>query len=122
MCPRFLRIIAEKVSTIGTPAANKGTNIDITTEVFVVANREAIPSKNPNVKDPESPMKIFAGGKLKNKNPMHAPIIPRDKIAASALFCDIAKTNTVAATIVEIPEARPSNPSIKFIMFAKATR
>lgn len=115
-------MIADNVSIIGTPAARSGTNIETTAAVLAVANKDAIPSKNPRVRDPESPIKILAGGKLKIKKPIHAPIIPSDNIAASALFWVIAKIKIVEATIVTIPAAKPSSPSIKLIIFANATR
>ncbi len=71
----------------------------------------------PIIKEPESPMKILAGEKLKIKNPNNAPDktkLNKDK----GMFSE--KANSSPKEIEEmkpIPPAKPSKPSIRLYAF-----
>ena len=79
-------------------------------------------NENPKKFDPVSPINVFAGAKLNGKNPTKAP--------ASAVISSIATIgesfntnmiNSEIADITDIPEDKPSNPSIKLIAFVTPT-
>ena len=70
-------------------------------------------SISPIVVEPESPMKIAAGEKLKNKNANNEPAREnesKDITISSAIKNQIPK---IEEAINPIPAARPSTPSIK---------
>ena len=77
---------------------------------------------NPKNIEPISPINILAGLKLNIKKPRHAPsIINVSVISKLPILCIInAITPIVVKNIVPIPAARPSNPSIKLIIFITA--
>ena len=89
--------------------------------MFLNPSNDRKPTINPTNSAPLSPKKIFAGWKLKNKNPKSAPINTLHIIIINILACNIAIKPIVISAIIETPDARPSNPSIKFIAFVMAT-
>ena len=114
--------IASTVSKIGI--AN--IVIGITNDVRVATlkpRRAIIDIINPKKRLPESPINIFAGGKLKTKKPRVLPNMIKDKIISKPpiLFKTIAIILIVKKYILLIPPASPSNPSIKLIAFEIAT-
>lgn len=62
-------------------------------------------------------MKIFAGLKLKGKNPRHAPATRAQIRLTSYLPILYVMKNMEMAHIIETPDANPSSPSIKLIVF-----
>lgn len=71
---------------------------------------------NPKKLDPVSPIKVFAGLKLNGKNPVIAP--PSAVISKTEIIGDWFNVKIISNEmheINEIPEDKPSNPSIKFI-------
>ena len=63
-CPRRRRTMAENVSMMGTAAMTSGTMMVVRPAKRVTDSSETVPSANPSVSEPESPMKIEAGWKL----------------------------------------------------------
>lgn len=78
-------------------------------------NNEITEIMKPIYKAPQSPIKIFAGWKLKNKKPIILPARMSDKEAMSLLPDNKEVIEIVTRTIIEIPADNPSNPSIKLI-------
>jgi hypothetical protein len=78
--------IEYRVSEIGIPSANIGIIKDRVTVLFNTPKMETVESKYPNIIDPESPMKIFAGAKLYRKKPKLAPSIAINSNAATGWF------------------------------------
>ena len=80
-----------------------------------------MPISSPSRLAPQSPMKLFAGGKLKNRNPSAAPAVS----AASTPGCARPRSNAMmaiaAAMMAQTPAARPSTPSEKLTTFIIAT-
>ena len=68
---------------------------------------------------PESPIKIFAGGKFQKRKPNDAPAAMTAIVAVAGWLTatEIESRNIVKKPIVESPPAKPSIPSTKFIMF-----
>jgi len=62
---------------------------------------------------PESPMNIFVGGKLKNKNPTHAPTRLHATAYPSGLSAAPGISAYPSAITAVIPAAKPSMPSKK---------
>ena len=79
-------------------------------------------NENPKKFDPVSPINVLAGAKLNGKNPTNAP--------ASAVISSIAtigesfNTNMInneIADITDIPDDKPSKPSIRLMAFVTPT-
>ena len=75
----------------------------------------------PSSIDPESPMKTRAGWKLKTRKAAQAPARAAAMIAGSARPREAARMAKVVAPRPVMPAARPSIPSMKLIMFTRAT-
>ena len=80
---------------------------------------DIVASKNPANNAPLSPIKIFAGLKLKVKNASIEPARIKPIKALIGFGGDkvIARTASVIALTVTTEPARPSTPSIKFTAF-----
>ena len=76
----------------------------------------------PKNKAPESPANILAGWKLWTKNPKVLPSMIKASVNSSPVVLPWKKQITIIVRkkIEEIPPARPSNPSIKLIIFIQA--
>lgn len=68
----------------------------------------------PRKKLPESPMNIFAGGKLNIKKPRHAPINVIETLIVAKSFIVNKKREITNKDIIDIPEDKPSRLSIRF--------
>jgi hypothetical protein len=76
-----------------------------------------MPITIPNVKEPLSPIKIFAGYQLNNRNERSVTIKNEEsEISNSSLNCKPTAKKVPSITI-DIVDANPSNPSIKFNAF-----
>ncbi len=117
----YLLIIANVVSNIGRPNANTGTANATTATLFTIPETDVTASIYPSNKEPVSPMKIFAGLKLKGKNPSEAPAIIAHCITMKSCPNLAAVNKRVVAAMLATPEASPSSPSIKFIVFVIPT-
>ncbi len=117
----YLLIIANAVSNIGTPNANTGTANATTATLFTIPETDVTASMYPNNSEPVSPMKIFAGLKLKGRNPREAPAIIAHCITIKSCPNLAAVNKRVVAAMLATPEARPSSPSIKFMVFVIPT-
>lgn len=107
----------EEVSIIGIPAiisSGKNTNLLVELSQIMLI---IIPREKPSKVLPQSPRKVFAGFKLKIRNPKEAQIINE---APKSVTCCFAN-NEIAIRPNEIktaiPEARPSIPSIRLNEF-----
>lgn len=71
----------------------------------------------PNINEPVSPINIFAGFKLNNKNPKHVPIVILPNTTISFILniipITVRQVNISAVTLV----ASPSIPSVRFTAF-----
>ena len=114
-------MMAMAVSKIGTPAAMMGTNRETKNAERATAIRETMPSAKPKSSAPESPMNILAGWMFDFKKPMHAPTITKLASAAPGRQVSTARMPIVAAVMAVMPAASPSRPSMRLMMFAKAT-
>ena len=117
-----LLIIAHNVSNIGTASTIIGSTI--TTAVYVLATPkiDIIDSVNPKKFEPVSPINVFAGAKLNGKNPTNAPA--RDAINNIEIIGEPFNKNIInsdIAEITDIPDDKPSKPSIKLIAFVIPT-
>ncbi len=83
--------------------------------VLVRIANAAIPPPKP--KEPVSPMNISAGKALYHNRPMHAPPTAAQNIAKSRRFCLKAMPAYAIMTIVTVPAASPSRPSVRFTPF-----
>src|SRR5258706_14946895 len=71
------------------------------------------PARNPRGIEPESPMKIFAGGKLNIRNASEADAIATQAMASQATPSAWAATAQAPNPATAMPPARPSEPSMK---------
>ena len=67
--------IANEVSKIGIARTTTGTTTAIIVDLLRGPTTDRIAIINPRNKAPPSPIKVFAGEKLKGKNPMQLPAI-----------------------------------------------
>lgn len=112
--PVFLKyltcIITDNVSITGTKAIISNNN--------GIFKYNAIPATAPpNINEPVSPINIFAGFKLNNKNPKHVPIVILPNTTISFILniipITVRQVNISAVTLV----ASPSIPSVRFTAF-----
>ena len=85
-------------------------------QFFATPNIEIIEVANPRKLEPVSPIKVFAGEKLKGKNPTNPPasaVIKTTAISGEPFNINII--NSEIDEIAVIPDDSPSNPSIKLI-------
>ena len=68
---------------------------------------------NPKNKAPQSPIKILAGCQLYIRKPKVAPAKIKAIVWMSHLLSTTDKQAMIIKIIVDIPPARPSNPSIR---------
>ena len=105
-------IITDSVSNIYTKPINKNaTSLCKITEIAA-----KIP---PRANDPVSPINIFAGFLLNNKNPISAPTIVKQNTNTGKLFSLYAYKANVLVVIIVTLVANPSNPSVKFTALEK---
>ena len=114
--------MAEIVSSRGTPAITKGTSMTTKLCVRTTPEMEMMPTIRPRSKAPESPMKIEAGKKLNRKNAKHTAMSATQANASVALPRIITRYKRLADTMAMMPVAKPSNPSIRFVMLTNTTR
>ena len=91
-------------------------------QVLAVPTIEIIDKANPKKLEPVSPIKVFAGLKLKGKNPTNEParaVISKMEIKGEPLSVKIISSEK--HDITPIPADKPSNPSIKFTAFVIPT-
>ena len=109
------------MSRNGTASRIRGNTNDTTAAVLTAASSVITPIRKPSRFAPQSPMKLDAGGKLKNRKPSAAPAV----IAASTAGCwrlrSKAITAIAAAMIAHTPAASPSTPSEKLTTFIITT-
>ena len=113
-----LLIIAHIVSKIGNPNTIKGNTITAAVYVLAAPKIDITDNENPKKFEPVSPINVFAGVKLKGKNPTSAPakaVINIIDINDEPFNTNI--TNNDIADITDIPDDNPSRPSIKLIAF-----
>src|SRR6266852_1376138 len=102
MWPRRRLMIAQPVSAIGRASASAGTARAKATLTLATLRIEITPIATPRKCEPESPMKILAGWKLKRRKPAHVPARAPDSFTASgdSLACvPAAVIKRVKATI-----------------------
>ncbi len=109
------------VSRKGTASRISGSTNETTAVVLTAASTATTPINSPSRFAPQSPMKLFAGGKLKIRKPSAAPAV----IAASTPGCSRPRSKAItanaAAMIAQTPAVRPSTPSEKLTTFIIAT-
>ncbi len=113
-----LLIIAKIVSNTGNANTISGATITIAVYVFATPKIDITAKLNPKKFDPVSPIKVFAGLKLKGINPDRAParaVINIIAITGESFNENIINNDT--HEMIDIPEDNPSNPSIRFIAF-----
>ena len=109
------------VSITGSPRARMGTRIATVAAPFIEARRLITASRNPSVREPESPMYTLAGAQLCRKNPRHAPTIANISRTVRAFPWIQAKMSKLAAMIAATPPARPSRPSRRLMALVTPT-
>ena len=114
--------MAARVSMMGTPATMSGMSSDVSAAVLLTESSDTVPSAKPRVRAPESPRKMLAGWKLKRRKARQEPKSAIESAAASVRPAKMEKLNIVMLAIAEMPVASPSRPSMRLMMFAKATR
>ena len=107
--------LAYVISIIGTAKTTNGNKIE-SVATFITPVIEIVASKNPANNAPLSPIKIFAGLKLKVKNANIEParINPINALIGFGGLSVIARIAKVRAFTVTTDPAKPSTPSIKF--------
>ena len=77
----------------------------------------------PRARDPESPMKIWAGWTLNHRNPSSAPMMIAHRMPRFTWFGTLSRAMSMNATkaIATVPPARPSRPSVMLTPLAVAT-
>ena len=118
----ILLIIAHIVSNTGSANTIRGAIITIAVYVFATPNIDIIESEYPKKFEPVSPINVFAGLKLNGIKPIKAPakaVINIIAIIGEPFNAKIINNDIQAIT--EIPEDKPSNPSIRFIAFVIPT-
>ena len=78
---------------------------------------EMTASAVPRKCEPESPMKMRAGAKLKRRKPPHTPARPAASCTTSVWCVPAAAKTRVTATMSTTPAASPSTPSRKLTVF-----
>ena len=99
-----------------------GTSVVVIDAKRATPSSEMVPSINPSSIDPESPMKMLAGLKLKNRNAMQTAAKTMAMSAARLFDIVVIMTNSVSAEMAVMPAASPSSPSIRLMTLTKATR
>ena len=78
-------------------------------------------ARAPKNREPVSPINIFAGFRLKNRNPRDAPISAEERMATSYIVAALTKRND--APIAKATEAAsPSIPSVRLAEFTEPIR
>jgi hypothetical protein len=101
---RCIRLIITEI--IGTAST---TTAKIITSPIIAAAAY----KPPNANEPTSPINIDAGSLFQTKNPKQTPPIAMKTIEVSNRPVRIENTAQATEAIPNIPDARPSIPSIK---------
>jgi len=109
------------VSNIGRPRARLGRARATIVPDFVAHITLAEASTKPKNMLPQSPIKIRAGLKLKNRNPDKLPKRASITTAINGRPLLNEKIAITAQVIAEMPAARPSRPSIMFTAFVMVT-
>lgn len=109
------------VSRKGTASRISGSTKLTTAEVFTEPSTMTQPMRSPSRFEPQSPMKLDAGGKLWIRKPSAAPAVSAASTAGAARPRSKAITASAAATIAQTPAASPSTPSLKLTTFISAT-
>ncbi len=78
-------------------------------------------TRKPNTEEPVSPMKIFAGGKLKRRKPAQAAPITMKLAAKATLFTRKARSAQATQPMTPMPPAKPSMPSMKLYRLVSQT-
>lgn len=108
--------IANIVSNIGNPSTISGAINTKTVYVFATPKIDITAKLNPKKLEPTSPTNVLAGLKLNGKNPTIPPARAVINIIDNIDEPFVANIiNNDIQDISEIPEDKPSNPSIKFI-------
>lgn len=108
--------IAKIVSKIGIPSIIIGAIKTNAVYVFATPSIEIIAKENPIKFEPVSPINVFAGLKLKGKNPTIAPA--NAVISTIDIKGEPFKAKTIRSDKHDIsvtPDDNPSSPSIKLI-------
>ena len=85
--------------------------------LFTVPSIAITDKIKPKNKEPVSPIKIFAGFLLNNKNPNNAPTIAKQNTNTGKLFSLYANSANVPVVIIVTLVASPSSPSVKLTAF-----
>ena len=115
------RKIANTQSITGTAKANTGNIPSRTPPPRELAINDRQPAKYPRVRLPQSPRNIEAGRLLYTKNPSRHPISKVDIHVTDEIPAKYPTTEIAKRPNKVIPEASPSNPSIRLIAFAIPT-
>jgi hypothetical protein len=81
----------------------------------------ASPNIYPRYKLPQSPIKVFAGGKLKTRNPIQPPATASKIIDQYGSPLIRATTEPASAISAAVPASTPSIPSNKLKLFESPT-
>lgn len=96
------------MSNIGKPNAISGNTITATVYVFATPKIDIIEREYPKKFEPVSPINVFAGEKLKGKNPTKAPA--KEVINNIETNGDPFNTNIINNETEEITEIPEDNP------------
>ena len=117
-----LLTIAHNVSITGNASTINGATITINVYVLAIPNIDIIESEYPKKLEPVSPINVLAGLKLNGKNPVKAPA--HAVISIIAITGESFNENIISKDrhdINDIPDDKPSNPSIRLIAFVIPT-
>lgn len=118
----FSRLSTTKVvSRNGTANRISGSTKLTTAGVLTEPSTITQPINRPSRFEPQSPMKLDAGGKLWIRKPSAAPAVSAASTPGAVRPRSNAITASAAATIVQTPAASPSTPSLKLTTFISAT-
>lgn len=110
------------MSNNGSPKTINGNTITAAVYVFATPNIEIMDNENPKKFEPVSPINVLAGAKLNGKNPTNAPASAViNKIATIGESFNTNMINNEMADMTDIPDDKPSNPSIRLIAFVTPT-
>jgi hypothetical protein len=119
----FSRLSTTKVvSRNGTASRIRGSTNDTTATLLTAASTVTQPINRPRRLEPQSPMKLDAGGKLCTRKPSAAPAVSAASTPGAPRCRSKAITAKAAATIAHTPAASPSAPSERLTTFIIATR
>ncbi len=98
-----------------------GSTNEITTAALTAASTVTTPISRPSRFEPQSPMKLEAGGKLCARKPSAAPAVIAASTPGSARSRSNAMIASVPAMITHTPAASPSTPSERLTTFIITT-